>query len=247
MGRFLVLALTVTCMVAHASALSCYQCQYTEGEAESVANQKNCADTFNSQNIATATTVSGMDCASCVAMKSMYKGKVTTMRTCRPDGVPSGPGIPVGCTTDNCNNGAAFEYPALPVPAPATDLSCYQCGYTDGDTAEHAFNQKNCADPFTSEGINKMIAVGGMGCVTCISGKSVVNGKTVTSRACMPADIPDGTGGLETCKTNNCNDGTVPLVTIPPLPSTSPTVGNSGSAKAAGVTALVLGTLLVCL
>ncbi|OWA52125.1 hypothetical protein BV898_16586 [Hypsibius exemplaris] len=218
MGRFLVLALTVTFMVAYASALSCYQCQYTDGEAESVANQKNCADTFNSQNIATSTTVSGMDCASCVAIKSTYKGKVTTMRTCRPDGVLSGPGVPVGCTTDNCNNGTASEYPVSQLPAPATDLSCYQCAY-DGDIAEHAFNQRNCADPFKPEGINKIIAIGGMGCVTCINGKAIVNGKTVTQRTCMPFDIPAGIGGLETCMTNNCNGGTAPLVTIPPLPA----------------------------
>ncbi|OWA52126.1 hypothetical protein BV898_16587 [Hypsibius exemplaris] len=220
MDCFLVLVLTVTCMVTHASALSCYQCQYTDGEAESVANQKNCADTFNSQNIATATTVSGKNCVSCGAIKSTYKGKVTTIRTCVPDGMP---GALAGCKTDNCNNGAAREYLASPLPAPATDLSCYQCSY-DGDTAEHAFNQKNCADPFQSDGINKVVAIMGMACVTCTSGKSVVNGKNVTSRACLANDNPTDIGGLETCKTNNCNDGTAPLFTIPPLPGTGPTV-----------------------
>ncbi|OWA54146.1 hypothetical protein BV898_18562 [Hypsibius exemplaris] len=100
---FLIISLAAVC-----TALSCYECQYTEGVHESNTNQVNCEDPFKADGIKTVSkNATGSDCLSCIARKTtetiLNVAAVKTTRACVTAGQNTDGGSV--CTTDNCNTG----------------------------------------------------------------------------------------------------------------------------------------------
>ncbi|OWA52124.1 hypothetical protein BV898_16585 [Hypsibius exemplaris] len=240
-----------------AEGLSCYQCTYTAGQPASAYNQRNCLDPFNPEGITMVTSSApGYPCIACATVQATIDGNATIVRICLVSELPDGQeGGIVVCRTDNCNGGPAtiVTLPPLTVTdptilptatMPAATLHCYNCTYSEGQV-ESAVNQRNCADPFNSEGIATITSFSAdFPCTACVSFTFELNGNVSTYRSCVGAEVPIGEGGLY-CHTDHCNGGPAAAFTLPPAATTVGDPSTQSVTTGDTVTEIVTATQVV--